>query len=370
MAGKTIHLQGKDGKLKGSRSLEGKTPPTGSDTLPSTLTAAGDAPAPAYDGMYSTFCAETPPTQAPDMPKSTGKQGTDIPPLVVEIPGGGRYYVAHPDDRALAVADIDRALAEGKAFPSVTTCLGAFDKPPLMNWATGLVADAGEDRLRTLDAADPAERDALLASWLAPEPARGRISVFKKDVLASYKNKKDESAGRGTDVHAIVEALSHGETPDIPADLTGYVNGYRAFRAEYPDMTFLYTEATIVNEEDGSMGTADAIVQLNGKNYILDWKTNKDATVYQTTGMQLAAGANGTAIVYPDGRRDALPPIHGGIGVGLNPDGKHGVFFFETARGGPNHDGFRAAVNAWRWQRAHSARSVRSTREDIARFSA
>lgn len=355
MSGKTIHIQdSKTGEMKGRVSLGGKTPPTPSEA-PRSLSEAPQGQTVEYDQMHALMTAM-------NLPKRTGKVGTDVPPLVIEVEGKGRYYVAHPDDAPYARENLEKALEEGKAFPSFTTVIGSFDKPALLTWATRLTAEAAEDRLYALAEATEEERNDMLDKWLVADPLTGK-TPFRKELSTAYEEKKEEAATRGTEVHAIVEAITHGENPDIPPYTQGYVDAYLALREEYPDMEFIYTEATVLNEEDGAMGTADAIVKFNGKYYVADFKTNKRGTVYPTTGMQLAASANGTAIVYEDGTKEPLPPISGGIGIGLSPRGKYGLFFFETEKNGPNHQGFKAAVSAWRWNHKHHEDSEVLTRE-------
>lgn len=293
--------------------------------------------------------------------KSTGKDGTDVPPLVAEVKQGRathRFYAANPEDKALMESKslgIDEALALGnpdpnaaRAFPSATTCIGSLDKPALLGWASKLAAEEADRRMRVYMAADDDEKVRLEAEWYA-EDKYGKTE-FLKAVSGAYRNARDSAANRGTEVHALADAISRGEDPDVPEELQGYVNGVVAFHRDFPDMKYLYTEATFINRDAGSMGTTDAIVELNGKRYILDYKTNKDGNVYDTTGMQLAVGANAESVVYPDGSTEPMPKIDGGLGVGIAPDGTYKLFFFETDRDGANYGGFKAARKAWEWK--------------------
>jgi hypothetical protein len=175
-------------------------------------------------------------------------------------------------------------------------------------------------------------------------------SAFRKSAASAYKEQRDSAAARGTEVHAYAEKIMRGEKVDVPEELTGYVDAAQKFRDEYPDMKFLYTEATVYNPDGRTMGTTDAIVELEGKRYVLDFKTNKNAGVYSSTGMQLAAAANAKSIVHADGSQEPMPKIDGGIGVGLGPDGKMQVFKFETEANGSNFNGFKAARGAWDWK--------------------
>jgi len=348
MANKNIiYKRSADGQhYDGSVSLAGKTPATSSDVPADTVVPAEDVTSSSIDVVYEKFRAKA------GTIKSTGKDGTDIPPLVAEVKGKGRFYVADPKDRDAAVKNIDAALASGKAFPSITTVMDSMNKPQMMDWAVGQVTADVDSRLTAIREAAPEDRERLIDELLARDPWTGKTAMAT-ELEAIPAQRKEDSAIRGTAVHALAEAIAHGETPDIPDDIRGYVEAYIAFRAEYTDFKYVYTEATVINREDGTMGTTDAIVKVRGHYYVVDYKTNKNATVYATTGMQLAAAANAESIIYPDGHTEVLPEISGGIGVGLGPDGRYGVFFFETVKNGPNHQGFKAAKNAWNWQRAH-----------------
>lgn len=304
--------------------------------------------------------ATTPSTPAVgvNMPASTGKQGTDAPPLSVQFKGkngralSGRFYVKHPDDRERAQEmGKQAALDAGVAFPSITTVMGSLDKPALVPWAAGCTADAAEEYLRELQDKDPVEIAETIDMLLEPRPGdRNGRSHFNAELRAAHREKKDSAAVRGTEVHALCEALERGDITvgQVPEEYLGYTDAYLAFREEYAGMTFEATEVTVAG--DGFMGTTDAIVEYGGKRYVLDLKTNAKATVYSSVGLQLAAAANATEIVHADGNTEPMPMISGGIAVGLNEEGKHQVFLFDTDRDGVNYAGFRASVEAWKWQ--------------------
>lgn len=299
------------------------------------------------------------PTQNPTVdvkPKTTGKVGTDIPPLVVEIPSkwgrsSARFYVKHPDHKEDAIRlGQDAAVDQMVAFPSITSCIGALDKPALVPWAVGLTADAAEERFRELQNMDPWAMAETVDTLLEPRPGdRSGRTNLNVELRQAHKDNRDSAAVRGTEVHAICEAIAQGETPEVPDELAGYVAAYLEFREQYPTMQFEWTEVTVAGP--GYMGTADAIVTVGNKRYVLDLKTNKKGAVYESVGLQLAAAANADMIVHSDGQTEPMPAVDGGIAIGLAPDGKWNLFKFETNRGGANHNGFLATVQAWNWKR-------------------
>ena len=346
----TKPIRGKGGKFAGSEGEGKKKVPTAGPAQTRTAEETAAAQVVDYEAQLAKARAKQSEVQA------TGKQGTDVPPLVAEIKKGRatyRFYAINPDVKEQlenGTLDMDEALNEGKAFPSITTCLGALDKPALPMWAAGVAADHGEKTLRELQALPADERDARLSELLAEGDKRTGRSVFRKEAGSAHTKERDTAAARGTEVHAYAEQVVRGEEPEVPEELAGYVEAARKFRDAYPNMRFLYTEATVHNPEGRTMGTTDAIVEVGDKRYVLDYKTNKSASVYSSTGMQLAAAANAESIVHADGRKEPMPEIHGGIGVGLGPNGEMKVYLFETARDGANFQGFKAARAAWDWK--------------------
>lgn len=293
-----------------------------------------------------------------EAPKDTGKDGEAPPPLSAMVRVGRseqRFYCLDPQTKAqleMGFLSVDDALESDRAFPSITNCINKVgSKEWLGRWASASAAEYGEDRLRELAEMSPEDREEAFQELLATNPGdRQRRSNFATEASRAYEQKRDTAAARGTEVHAIAERISRGETPEVPEELQGYVDAANKFREEYPEMKFLYTESTVYNPEARTMGTTDAIVELEGKRYVLDYKTNKNADVKDSVGMQLAAAANAESIVYPDGRRDPMPKIDGGIGVGFGPNGEMKVFKFETEPDGANHQGFKAARGAWDWE--------------------
>lgn len=309
-----------------------------------------------------------------EVPKDTGKDGEAPPPLSAMVRIGrseSRFYCLDPQTKAqleMGFLSVDDALQSGRAFPSITNCISKVgSKDGLIHWASGSAAEYGEERLREIAEMSPEERDEALQELLSARPGdRAGRSNFMAEASRAYEEKRDTAAARGTEVHAIAEQISRGENPEVPEELQGYVDAAKKFREEYPDMKFLYTEATVYNPDARTMGTTDAIVELEGKRYVLDYKTNKNANVKDSVGMQLAAAANAESIVYPDGRREPMPKIDGGIGVGFGPDGEMKVFKFETEPDGANHQGFKAARAAWDWEYATTRQPKPVGREAFA----
>ena len=231
------------------------------------------------------------------------------PPLSVAVKGGGRLYVLHPNDREWVQDNPEDALAQGKAVPSITTVLRALDKPALVPWAANQAGKRAAEHIAALQRhADDGNWDAaaeMMRDWNRPadNDRKGR-TFLEHDVATAYRDTTARAANRGTEVHALVEEISLGGNPDIPDELSGYVNGFRKFQRDFPELHVVTTEVTVVNEEVGYAGTADAIVSDGQRNYVLDYKTSHTGAVYDSVGLQLAGTAGATHILRSDGRQE------------------------------------------------------------------
>lgn len=110
-----------------------------------------------------------------------------------------------------------------------------------------------------------------------------------------------ESAGdRGSRVHHAIERLARGETVnmgdsfsaggDDPKELS--LEEYEAVMAfgrwaNEAKPKFIETELLALSKEYGYAGTVDAIAEIDGQLYILDWKTSK--AVYPSHEIQVSA---------------------------------------------------------------------------------
>lgn len=292
-------------------------------------------------------------SEAPEVAslQTADAKGEDAPPLAVKVKGGARYYLLHPDFHDEVVENPQQALLDGKAFPSVTTIMkDTVPKPALGFWMTNMAAARGTECLaevsERLEQGDVEGAKEKLDEWLSP--AKGdwkKRSNVERELAMAYKAPRDDSADRGTRVHAAIEGLLRGDKVEISEDIQGYVDGYQSVREEFPEMEVVATEVTLVNRDLGYAGTADVICRINGEYYVADWKTNKDGTVYDSVGKQLGALAGCSEILHPDGSRSPMPPIRGGIGIALGPQGQHSVVPFNTDE---HYQGFVSLVGVYR----------------------
>lgn len=180
---------------------------------------------------------------------------------------------------------------DGKPIPGVTTMLGkGLPKPALPRWAAKVCGEYVADNLDTL-AALP-DRESVIAT-----------------VKQSPWTQRDQAAVRGTDVHAIAEAVLHGREVEVPPHLEGHVDGYVRFLDEWQPEPLL-TERPVASRHWWYAGTFDAIVKLrDGRVLMVDNKTSKG--VYGETALQLAAYAGAEFYVDDQETEQPIPDTDG-----------------------------------------------------------
>jgi hypothetical protein len=155
--------------------------------------------------------------------------------------------------------------------PSVTTVLATLDKSnALLGWAvkccTQFIRDnkANRDQYPTLDA--------LLYA-----------------AQTNWRSVRDDAADTGTQIHDMIEKyIKHGH--DVFGTVPDNVaNGFLAFLdwEKTNKVEWLESERTIFHPELLYAGTLDAVAIIDGKKYVIDFKSS--AGFYDTFGPQIAA---------------------------------------------------------------------------------
>jgi hypothetical protein len=190
---------------------------------------------------------------------------------------------------------------DGEPVQGVTTILGdGIPKPGLINWAATTTAGYAVDHWDDLAAETPSARLRRL------ERARFESS--------------GAAAARGTDVHKLAMRLAAGEEVDVPEDLTGYVDAYLQFVADWQPRE-LVVEAPVFHRAYRYAGTLDLIAELvDGANWLLDWKTGGKG-IYVETAVQLAAYRHAEFYLGRGGEEVPLPPVDFCGAVWLRADG-------------------------------------------------
>lgn len=212
-------------------------------------------------------------------------------------------------------------------LPSVTTVMRVLDKPAIVPWAQGIVAEAAIAHRNELE------------SWVSVGGVEGAVSLLRK----AAETKRDAAASIGSSVHALAEAIVKGLPVTVPEDQAPFVTAYQAWIEDFqPD--FLAVEEMVVG--DGYAGTLDSIARIAGETWLLDIKTSRGGP-YKDTALQLAAYANALYIGRPgDATKYALPKIDQYGVIRVRPEGAELVPFDVT---GATYAAFRAALEMWRW---------------------
>ena len=155
----------------------------------------------------------------------------------------------------------------------------------------------------------------------------GRYELFK----SANKLGLSAAAKRGTNVHLMAEARLYGLTDTVRHLDPG--SEYRAavdafFDDHQPEL--VAAEFVAIHRQlngAGYGGTSDALVRIDGRVYLLDWKSRGEDSshgAYPEEAAQVAAYARAEYIIVegPNGpERQRLPHIDGGLIVSIKPDG-------------------------------------------------
>lgn len=232
-------------------------------------------------------------------------------PEIRKVSGpGGRHYI-HP--------------VTGSKQPGVTTILGVLDKPALVGWAARSVAEFAADNL---DAVTLLGRDE-------------RVSLMKG---APFR-KRDKAGDAGTEAHAYAEArLVMG----IPANPQSRAQELVDAALAYLNPSAVQAEATIWNEAVGYAGTFDGIYTIDGRDYLIDWKSGSG--IYSEVVLQLVAYARGEQIITAD---DVFPMPHidGAMAIHVpEQEGKGSWSLHPVRLGEQEWLAFRACRALWNWR--------------------
>ena len=221
---------------------------------------------------------------------------------------------------------------DGPYVPGITTVMNQKDRSgPLIAWARKeTAAKAVRDINQVLQIISESGPDAAI-DYVKREPERLR----------------DKAATRGTGVHLALEKMAYGLPYEVTAEEQTYVDAFvRDILPLKP--AFKAVEFMVYSEQHLYGGTGDAIVEIEGELWLLDYKTSKG--IYETTAMQLAAlawadfiGYSGDPIPQPVPSPDRFGVIH------IQPDGAKLVPYNVTR---DDFDAFLACRALYEWERS------------------
>lgn len=167
---------------------------------------------------------------------------------------------------------------------SVTTIIGALDKPALLYWAAEQTATCAVDQLDTVRAMVNDGDRADTIKWLRD---------------ARFRRPKGErtAAELGTAVHEACEQFAlTGTRPEVDPDVAPFLDQFDRWCQKFSP-TYEAAEVTVYSPRYGYAGTCDAFLSVDGVRFIVDYKTSKksyDARgkatgPYPEVALQLAA---------------------------------------------------------------------------------
>lgn len=215
-------------------------------------------------------------------------------------------------------------------LPSITTVMKAVDKSgPLVGWAKKVTAEAA---VRNID---------MVKSLVAEGGPQAGVDFLKK--LPDYK--RDTAADLGTRVHAIAEAIAHGQDVELTEDEIPRVAAYRQWEMDYRPK-YIASEYMVCSLEHWYAGTGDLVVDISGVRWRLDTKTSSG--VYHDTGLQLAAAHFAEFSGRPgDSKRYKVPAADRHGVLHLRADGTYGMVPFDVTP--ETFKAFLAAAALWSW---------------------
>jgi len=171
-------------------------------------------------------------------------------------------------------------LIDGKKAMGVTTAISkGVPKPALPYWSARTVAEHVFDL-------DDSGLSALRAM-----PRASAVAALKQVPWSQ----RDAAADRGSLVHAANEALITGQPIDVADDLAPYVDSSLKFMNDWQPRPLLI-EKVIGSYRWGYAGTFDAVVEMKGQRWLIDYKTSASG-IWPETALQLAAYRNADVYV-------------------------------------------------------------------------
>jgi len=232
------------------------------------------------------------------------------PYLSVAVRGKGRHY---------------KNPVTGRLVPSVTNILSVLDKPALPRWASLETAKAAAELKLSLPEMD----DETIISTLKGAPWR----------------KTERAADRGTTIHSWLENAMLGRPlPDLEGEAVDYVDA--AERWLY-DMQPKPVRLEVTMYGTGYAGTADGIVEIDGQNWLIDFKTSK--ALYESAALQIAAlaacgdcASEDYESLVPTPRLDRLAAVR------IGTDGQYEMLEVTDTKG--LMKAFKGCLNVWTWK--------------------
>lgn len=196
-------------------------------------------------------------------------------------------------------------ICDGEPAPGVTSILGdGIPKPALINWASRVTAGYAVDHWDDLAGLPPSKR--------------------LKELEGARYATSGAAMARGTEVHELAHRLGAGHEVEVPEHLTGFVDSYLAFTADF-GVDEILAERVVVKRTPwgpymGMFDLAARLTTLGDEVWLLDWKTNATG-IFPETALQLAAYADADTYLDDEGIEQPMPHVDRLGAVWLRADG-------------------------------------------------
>ena len=259
-------------------------------------------------------------------------------------------------------------MTDDQRYYSVTTIIGALDKPALLYWAAEQTALAAVKMSGSLDSRVKEEGAEAVTRYL--RDARFRPSPGTVTATAL-----------GTAVHDAVERyVREGKKPEVSGEVLPYLERFDAWAQEWQP-AYEVVERAVYDPTHRYAGTMDAIAVVDGCKVILDYKSSrrsvgpddKPSRPYPEAALQLAAYRNAELLATAPGRKTEvrgrryylfgdteevsavpMPKLDGGMVVHITPEHCDA---YPVRCDKLVFDAFLYIVEAFRWQQ-DTSRSV------------
>jgi hypothetical protein len=146
-----------------------------------------------------------------------------------------------------------------------------------------------------------ADRPDLLLAVTAHRDEKKRLDKICEQALEAAKG--SAGATTGTAIHALTELIDRGQ--DLPVVPDAARADLEAYRAGAQHMRVLAVEQMVVLDDEQVAGTADRIVEVDGRRYIADLKTGSTVDFsWGSIAQQLAIYSRGLAYDPATGARE------------------------------------------------------------------
>jgi len=182
----------------------------------------------------------------------------------------------------------------GEVIPSATQILGVIAKPALVYWAASETAKHFRESAVELTKLNK-EMDVTNPMYTFGDQG---IDAAMFRAMNAHKHITSEAADTGSNVHNFIEAYLAGEGGQMPASLQGQsaCKAFLKWYEDHPNVNILASEMKVYHPELKYAGTVDAVAEIDGDLYVIDFKTS--SKVYPEHHIQCAAYAKAIELMW------------------------------------------------------------------------